>query len=186
MLASMQEIGSSSEKIAKIIRVIDEVAFQTNILALNAAVEAARAGEAGMGFAVVADEVRSLAQRCSEAAKETATLIEGSITAVSQGRSRFDQVSEAVQSVTENSAKAAGLIREVNTGSQEQSRGAAEVARAILQMQQLTQKSAAIAEESAAAGAELSGQSEAMEQAVERLLSLVGREDEPARTDAAA
>src|SRR6202011_3561146 len=100
MTTSMREIGASSGKISKIIKVIDEIAFQTNILALNAAVEAARAGEAGMGFAVVADEVRNLAQRCAQAAKDTAVLIEESITKSNDGKTKVDQVAMAIRAIT--------------------------------------------------------------------------------------
>ncbi|MCL5746583.1 MAG: methyl-accepting chemotaxis protein, partial [Acidobacteria bacterium] len=100
MVGSMKEINTSSDKISKIIKVIDEIAFQTNILALNAAVEAARAGEAGMGFAVVADEVRNLAQRCAQAAKDTAGLIEESISRSNEGSSRLSEVAESIRSIT--------------------------------------------------------------------------------------
>src|SRR5271156_3316875 len=123
MVQSMQEITGSSDKISKIIKVIDEIAFQTNILALNAAVEAARAGEAGMGFAVVADEVRSLAQRSAQAAKDTATLIEDSITRSREGKMKVDQVSFAIKVVTQDSTGVKILIDEVSLGSEEQSRG---------------------------------------------------------------
>src|SRR6266545_2853374 len=101
MVAAMGEINASSDKISRIIKVIDEIAFQTNILALNAAVEAARAGEAGMGFAVVADEVRNLAQRCSRAAGDTAGLIEDSIGKTKEGKNRLDQVAITFRSITD-------------------------------------------------------------------------------------
>ncbi len=129
-----------SDKIAKIIKVIDEIAFQTNILALNAAVEAARAGEAGMGFAVVADEVRNLAQRCAQAAKDTAALIEESIAKSNDGKTKVDQVATAIRAITEESAKVKTLVDEVNLGSQEQARGIEQIGKAITQMEQVTQK----------------------------------------------
>jgi methyl-accepting chemotaxis protein len=174
MLASMKEIDNSSSKISKIIRVIDEIAFQTNILALNAAVEAARAGEAGMGFAVVADEVRNLAQRCSQAAKDTADLIEASIGQTANGSAKLDQVASAVSNVTQTSQRIGALIAQVSTGSKEQTQGMAQVAKAIAEMEQVTQRSAASAEEGAAAAEEMSAQSEQMKAAVEGLKSMVG------------
>ena len=174
MVVSMQEINTSSDKISKIIKVIDEIAFQTNILALNAAVEAARAGEAGMGFAVVADEVRNLAQRCAQAAKDTAGLIEESIAKSNDGKIKLDQVAHAVHSITESASKVKILVDEVNLGSQEQARGIEQISKAVAQMEQVTQRTAANAEESASAGEELSAQAEAMRGVVERLSGLVG------------
>src|SRR5207302_3298086 len=102
MVASMHSIQESSQKVAKIIKTIDEIAFQTNILALNAAVEAARAGEAGMGFAVVADEVRNLAQRSATAAKDTAALIEESIEKARSGNAKVEQVAGSISAITES------------------------------------------------------------------------------------
>jgi methyl-accepting chemotaxis protein/methyl-accepting chemotaxis protein-1 (serine sensor receptor) len=174
MVTSMREITASSDKISKIIRVIDEIAFQTNILALNAAVEAARAGEAGMGFAVVADEVRNLAQRCAQAAKDTAALIEESIARSGEGGKRLDGVAEAIRSVTDSALKVKTLVEEINLGSQEQARGIDQVSKAILQMEQVTQRTASGAEESASAGEELSAQSQALNGMVGKLSSLVG------------
>lgn len=145
MVASMQEIGSSSDKISKIIRVIDEIAFQTNILALNAAVEAARAGQAGQGFAVVANEVRSLAQRCADAAKETAGLIEASMRSSQRGHSTVEEFTAVVQAVTQSAAKAKDLVEQVNCGNQEQAQGIEQIARTVTQMEQVTQTTAASA-----------------------------------------
>lgn len=178
MVTSMFEINASSDKVSKIIKVIDEIAFQTNILALNAAVEAARAGEAGMGFAVVADEVRNLAQRCAQAAKDTASLIEESISKSQDGRLKLDQVTESIVSITESAGKVKTLIDEVNLGSQEQARGVEQIAKAIVQMEQVTQKTASTAEESAAASHQLLAQSEAMKRIVERLNQMVGGTEE--------
>src|SRR5579862_6160682 len=130
MVVAMGEINTQSGKISKIIKVIDENAFQTNILTLNAAVEAARAGEAGMGFAVVADEVRNLAQRCAQAAKDTAELIEESIAKSNGGQATVDQVATAIRSITVESAKVKTLVDEVNLGSQEQARGIEQISKA--------------------------------------------------------
>jgi methyl-accepting chemotaxis protein/methyl-accepting chemotaxis protein-1 (serine sensor receptor) len=173
MVQSMQEITGSSDKISKIIKVIDEIAFQTNILALNAAVEAARAGEAGMGFAVVADEVRNLAQRSAQAAKDTSALIEESIAKSNEGSARLQRVSDVIRAITESTVKVKTLVDEVNLGSQEQSRGIEQISKAIAQMDRVTQSTAASAQESASASEELSAQAEAMQQAVTKLSRLV-------------
>ena len=173
MVAAMAEIGASSDQISKIIRTIDEIAFQTNILALNAAVEAARAGEAGMGFAVVADEVRSLAQRCAQAAKDTAELIENSISKSSGGKTKVDQVAVAVREIAEIAGRVKILVDEVNVGSEEQARGIAQIGKAITQMEQVTQRTAAGAEESASAAEELTAQSETVKEIVGRLTLMV-------------
>lgn len=179
MERSMTAISESSGQISRIIKVIDEIAFQTNILALNAAVEAARAGEAGMGFAVVADEVRSLAQRSAQAAKDTATLIEDSIAKSAEGKDKVTQVASAIRAVTEDSAKVKVMVDEISLGSEEQSRGIDQIGRAISQMEQVTQTTAASAEEGAAAAEELNAQSETMRDAVDRLQTMVGGSDLP-------
>ena len=174
MVISMNEINASSDKISKIIKVIDEIAFQTNILALNAAVEAARAGEAGMGFAVVADEVRNLAQRCAQAAKDTAGLIEESIAKSNDGKSKLDLVAVAVKSITASAEKVKTLVEEVKLGSEEQSRGIEQVAKAVSQMEKVSQNAAANAEESASASEELNAQSDTLRGIVLRLNGMVG------------
>jgi methyl-accepting chemotaxis protein len=174
MVEKMKEIDASSTKIARIIKVIDEIAFQTNILALNAAVEAARAGEAGLGFAVVADEVRNLAQRCAQAARNTAGLIEESIETSRDGNVRLDQMAGAVRGMTESSVRVKALVDEVNLGSQEQSRGMDQIARAVLQMQKVTHKSAESAEQSAAAGAQLNAQADSLRSLVIEMRDMVG------------
>jgi methyl-accepting chemotaxis protein/methyl-accepting chemotaxis protein-1 (serine sensor receptor) len=174
MMAAMQGIGASSDKIAKIIRIIDEIAFQTNILALNAAVEAARAGEAGLGFAVVADEVRNLAQRCASAARDTAPLIEDSIARAGEGKARVDQVARSIRTITDESLQIKDLVDEVNTGGQEQAHGIEQMATAITQMQQVTQTAAAGASESAAAAQQLTAQSHSLNDIARQLAVLVG------------
>ncbi len=173
MVDAMERINGSSHKISKIIKVIDEIAFQTNILALNAAVEAARAGEAGLGFAVVADEVRNLAQRCAGAASDTTELIEESITNTREGKAKVDQVAAAIRTITTESATIKDLIDEINVGSVEQSRGIEQISKSILQMEQVTQSSAASAEESAAAAEQLNVQAATMGEVVGRLRTMV-------------
>ena len=143
MVASMAEIAASSGKISKIIKVVDKIAFQTNILALNAAVEAARAGEAGMGFAVVADEVRNLAQRSAQAARDTAALIEESISKSNEGGVSLNQVAEVIRSITESAGKVKTMVDDVSSSSDEQARGIQGIAAAIVQMQTVTRASAA-------------------------------------------
>jgi methyl-accepting chemotaxis protein len=174
MSAAMQAIKTSSDDIAKIIKTIDEIAFQTNILALNAAVEAARAGEAGMGFAVVADEVRNLAQRSAQAAKETAAKIEGAISKTSQGVTLSDKVSHTLTDIVTKARQVDELAAEVASASREQTQGITQINSAVAQMDKVTQNNAASAEESAAAAEELNAQAEVMKQSVGELMKLVG------------
>ena len=169
----MHDIDGFSDKIVRIIKVIDGIAFQTNILALNAAVEAARAGEAGLGFAVVADEVRNLAHRSANAAKETAALIDESVVTSKMGLTKLDRVAGAVSGITARAARINKQVDEVRAASQEQAKGVEQVSMAILKIEQVTQRTAAVAQESAAAGEEMSVQAESMRSAVRSLEDLV-------------
>ncbi|MFN0102766.1 MAG: methyl-accepting chemotaxis protein [Bryobacteraceae bacterium] len=180
MMESMNEIGNSSGRISKIIKVIDDIAFQTNILALNAAVEAARAGEAGMGFAVVADEVRNLAQRSAQAAKDTTQLIEESIARAAEGKRKLDEVVASITGVTAAANKVRSLVEEVHGGSEQQARGIEQIARAVSRMEQVTQQLAATAEESAASGMELSSHARGVDDVVNTLRQLFGNVSQPA------
>ncbi|HEV2444593.1 MAG TPA: methyl-accepting chemotaxis protein, partial [Candidatus Sulfopaludibacter sp.] len=174
MQASMEEINGACEEVGHIIKVIDEIAFQTNILALNAAVESARAGEAGMGFAVVADEVRNLAQRSAKAASETTGLIEESIAKSRQGRHNLELVSGAIGKLTGSAHQITKLLEQVRNGSAEQSRGVQQISSAMSRIDHVTQGSASAAEETAAVGEEMSAQAATLNEIVQRLHFLVG------------
>jgi methyl-accepting chemotaxis protein len=171
---AMEAIRGSSDDIAKIIKTIDEIAFQTNILALNAAVEAARAGDAGMGFAVVADEVRNLAQRSAQAAKETAAKIENAIGNSNQGVEISSLVTKALENIVVKVRQLDELAAGVANASREQTQGITQINGAVGQVEKVVQCNASNAEESAAAAEELNAQAATMKQSVGELLNLVG------------
>ncbi len=174
MRTAMGEIKASSHDIAKIIKTIDEIAFQTNILALNAAVEAARAGEAGAGFAVVAEEVRALAQRSAQAAKETAAKIEDAINKSERGVTISEDVAQVLHQIVEKTRNVDGLISSIATASQEQSQGIGQLNQSVSQMDRVTQTNASSAEQTSAAAQELTSQAGELMASVGRLQDLVG------------
>jgi len=174
MANAIQEVTKSSEETGKIIKTIDEIAFQTNLLALNAAVEAARAGEAGAGFAVVADEVRNLAMRAAEAAKNTSSLIENTITVVKKSRDLTEATRQGFKENVEISMKVGSLIDEIAVASDEQAQGIGQISKAVNEMDKVVQQNAANAEESASASEELNAQAFTMKDVVVELTSVVG------------
>ncbi|MCI5066679.1 methyl-accepting chemotaxis protein [bacterium] len=173
MSSAIQAIKTAADETSLIVKTIDDIAFQTNLLALNAAVEAARAGEAGKGFAVVAEEVRKLAQRSSEAAKDTADKIRRSTELANEGVKVTEEVGTSLQSIFDNSSKTSSLISEISAASKEQSTGLGQVNTAISQLDQVTQTNASVAEEAAAAGEELFAQTKTVSRGVEGLTQLV-------------
>jgi methyl-accepting chemotaxis protein len=162
----MDDITTSSRKVADIIGVIDGIAFQTNILALNAAVEAARAGEQGRGFAVVAGEVRILAQRSAEAAREIKSLINASVERVESGADLVNQTGQTMAEIVAQITHVATLISEISASTSEQSSGIDQISSAVAHMDQTTQQNAALVEESAAASESLRHQATQLVQAV--------------------
>jgi methyl-accepting chemotaxis protein len=185
--AAMDEIAEASANIAKIVKSIDEIAFQTNILALNAAVEAARAGEAGMGFAVVADEVRSLAQRAAQAARDTSGRIEESIAKSRRGIELRDKVVEGLRAIVTRARDVDGLVSGIAGASQQQRQGIEQITAGMNDMEKTTQSGAAGAEESAAAAEELSGLAASVQELVVDLRRMVTSDtDQPSESGAHA
>ncbi len=173
MLDSMTEINKGSVHIGKVIKVIDDIAFQTNILALNAAVEAARAGETGMGFAVVADEVKNLANRSAQAAKETAVMIDASIKRVESGLDVSAKMADTFKDLLENATKLSAMVKEVEAASRQQDSGINQVNKAVVQFDQVVQSNAGSAEETASSARDMQAQVESLNVLAKELTRLV-------------
>ncbi|MBL8306553.1 MAG: CZB domain-containing protein [Rubrivivax sp.] len=168
VVATMDEIRASSDKIGEIIGTIDGIAFQTNILALNAAVEAARAGEQGRGFAVVASEVRSLAQRSAEAAKQVKTLISASVSQVVDGTGKVRNAESTIDEIIDSSQRVSQLLSEISTGAREQSLGVGQIGQAVQELDRMTQQNAALVEQTAAAASSMKDQASGLAGEVQR------------------
>lgn len=173
MISSMENITKSSKKVAQIITVIEQIASQTNLLALNAAVEAARAGEAGLGFAVVADEVRTLAQRCSEAARNTGEMIAAAVSSSNEGGVKLNEVVAVIYAITESAAQVRQMVGSVNAASQEQARGIAQISEGLARMEKVTQRTAASAHEGSTASRQMDSQARELHQIVDELKAMV-------------
>jgi methyl-accepting chemotaxis protein len=174
LMGSMNDISASSKETQRIVKTIDEIAFQTNILALNAAVEAARAGSAGAGFAVVADEVRSLAQRAAQAARDTSSMIEGSVGKITNAADVTTRTEADFRKVDESSHRITSFIAEIAQASNEQKTGIDEISKAMAGLNQVVQQNAAVAEESAAAAEEMNAQAAKLQEYAGDLASLIG------------
>jgi methyl-accepting chemotaxis protein len=179
MVTAIEEIAEAGGRISKINKLVDEIAFQTNILALNAAVEAARAGEAGQGFAVVADEVRRLAQRCAGAAGESTALIEESIVRTHAGHEKMARLSEAIRTLAALAAEIRTLMDDVRDGSRAQHDAVARIGAAIGQIEQVTHRAAAGAEQGSVAAEQMTAQAVALRDVVSDLETMVGSEQKP-------